>query len=162
MSPNAEGPIWSSRGRWSLEPDSGLEIIEMKLAKQIAFTFSLALAACAGASAQDAAGKFNVTHNARWGTAVLHPGSYSVAVHSGPVSYVVVTPDDRSSVSIMAVAQYIDSATCKSSSLELEHTDGGWNVRSLCFESQLTTYFGSAEKLSHRATPEVVSLSESR
>lgn len=137
----------------------------MKLAKQIAFTFSLALAACAGASAQDAAGKFNVTHNTRWGTAVLPPGSYLVSVHSGPVPYVVVTSDDRSSVSIMAVAQYIDTATCKSSSLALEQTDGGWSVRSLCFESQVSVYFGSAEKLSHQhagAAPQVASLSGSR
>jgi hypothetical protein len=137
----------------------------MKPVKKIAFALLLVLTVCAGASAQDAAGKFNVTHNTRWGTAVLPPGSYSVSVHSGPVPYVVVTSDDRSSVSIMAVAQYIDTATCKSSSLELEQTDGGWTVRSLCFESQVSVYFGSAEKLNRQhtgAAPEVASLSGSR
>lgn len=140
----------------------------MKLVKQIAFAFVLAVAACAGASAQDVAGRVNVTHNTRWGTAILPAGSYLVSVHSGPVPYVTVTSTDRNSMSIMAVAQYVESATCKSSSLEMEQTTAGWNVRSLCFESQVSVYFGPAEKVTTQArasaasTPEVASLSGSR
>lgn len=135
----------------------------MKPLKKIAFAFLLVLTVCAGASAQDAAGKFSVTHNTRWGTAVLPPGSYSVSVRSGPVPYVVITSDDRSSLSVMAVAQYIETATCKSSSLELEQTSDGWNVRSLCFQSQVSVFFGSAGKLTQSgAGPEVASLPRSR
>lgn len=135
----------------------------MKPVKQMAFAFLLALAVCVGASAQDAAGKFSVTHNTRWGTAVLPPGSYLVSVRSGPVPYVIITSDDRSLVSVMAVAQYIETATCKSSSLEMEQTSDGWSVRSLCFESQVSVYFGPPEKSSHAgAGPEVASLSRSR
>ena len=135
----------------------------MKLVKQMAFAFLMALAVCSAASAQDAAGKFSVTHNTRWGTAVLPPGSYVVSVHSGPVPYVVITSADRSSVSVMAVAQYIETATCKSSSLEMEQTSDGWSVRSLCFESQVNVYFGPAEKPTHEGDgSEVASLSRSR
>lgn len=135
----------------------------MKLLKQIAFVFLLVWAVCTGASAQDAAGKFSVTHNTRWGTAVLPPGSYFVSVRSGPVPYVLIRSDNRSSVSVMAVAQYIETATCKSSSLEMEQTTDGWSVRSLCFESQVSVYFGPPEKSSHAgAGPEVASLSRSR
>ena len=113
----------------------------MKFVKQTAFAFLLIVAACAGASAQDVSGRVNVTHNTRWGTAILPAGSYLVSVHSGPVPYVTVTSSDHA-VSIMAVAQYVESATCKSSSLEMEQTAAGWNVRSLCFESQVSVYFG--------------------
>ena len=135
----------------------------MKIVKQIAFAFLLVL----GASAQDVSGRVNVTHNTRWGTAVLPAGSYLVSVHSGPVPYVVVTSNDRA-VSIMAVAQYVESATCKASSLELEESAVGWNVRSLCFESQMSVYFGPAGKVTREGrasvtrVPEVASLSGSR
>ena len=139
----------------------------MKLAKQIVFAFLLAVAACAGASAQDVAGRVNVSHNIRWGTAILPAGGYLVSVHSGPVPYVIVRSNESNSVSIMAVAQYVEAATCKSSSLEMEQTAAGWNVRSLCFESQMSVYFGPAEKTTQaRASvspaPETASLSGSR
>jgi hypothetical protein len=138
----------------------------MKLVKQTAFAFLLCVAACA--SAQNVAGRVNVAHNMRWGTAILPAGSYLVSVHSGPVPYVTVTSSDRNGVSIMAVAQYVETATCKSSSLEMEQTAAGWNVRSLCFESQVSVYFGPAEKATQQArarvapVPEVASLSGSR
>jgi hypothetical protein len=140
----------------------------MKLVKQTAFAFLLCVAACAGASAQDVAGRVNVTHNMRWGTAILPAGSYLVSVHSGPVPFVTVTSSGRNTASIMAVAQYVETATCKSSTLEMEQTAAGWNVRSLCFESQVTVYFGQAEKAAQQArasaasVPEVASLSGSR
>src|SRR2546430_11247500 len=34
----------------------------------------------------------------------------------------------------------------RSSSLELEQTEGSWNVRSLCIESTLAVYFGPSQK----------------
>ena len=139
----------------------------MKLVKQTAFAFLLCVAACAGASAQNVTGRVNVTHDMRWGTAILPAGSYVVSVHSGPVPYVTVTSSGRDAVSVMAVAQYVETATCKSSSLEMEQTAAGWNVRSLCFESHVNVYFGPGEKATQtRASaapvPEVASLSESR
>ena len=118
----------------------------MKTIKHIAYLFFLILTASLGLSAQELSGKFTVTHDTRWGTAVLPAGSYSVEVRNGPLPYVLVTSSDRRAVSIMAVAQYIETAQCKSSSLELEQTEGNWNVRSLCFESALAVYFPPSQK----------------
>ena len=129
--------------------------------RKFAFTFLLFLAACAGSTAQEPTGRFTVSHDSRWGTAVLPAGTYVVAVHSGPVPFVTVSSQDHNAVSIMAVAEYLDSAQCKSSSLQLEQSSEGWNVRSLCFASQLSVYFGSAKfKPQHSiSAPEVASLS---
>jgi len=99
------------------------------------------------ASAQEPSGKFTVKHETRWGSAILPAGTYSVAIHSGPVPYVLVTSEDRTTTSIMAVARYMESAQCKSSSVELEQTDGNWSVRSLCFESSVAVYFGPSQKV---------------
>jgi len=118
----------------------------MKSLRPIAYLFFLILTASLASSAQELNGKFTVTHDTRWGTAVLPAGSYSVAVRNGPLPYVLVTSSDRNAVSIMAVAQYIETAQCKSSSLELEQRDGNWNVRSLCFESALAVYFPPSQK----------------
>lgn len=114
----------------------------MKFARHIVYFFLLLVTTSLVASAQESSGKFTVKHSTRWGTAILPAGSYSVSVHPGPVSYVLVTSEDRSAASIMAVAQYVESAQCKSSSLELEQTGADWSVRSLCFESALAVYFG--------------------
>ena len=119
----------------------------MKLARHIAY-FSLLLATTSlVASAQEPSGKFTVKHETRWGSAILPAGTYSVAIHSGPVPYVLVTSEDRTTTSIMAVARYMESAQCKSSSVELEQTDGNWSVRSLCFESSVAVYFGPSQKV---------------
>jgi hypothetical protein len=136
----------------------------MKLARHIAYLFLLLVTMSLGASAQEPNGKFTVKHDTRWGTAVLPAGSYSVAVRNGPVPYVLVTSDDRSAVSIMAVAQYVETAQCKSSSLELEQADGNWNVRSLCFESSLAVYFAPSQKTRQTnvaAVPQVATLAGS-
>ena len=136
----------------------------MKLVRHIAYFFLLLAATSLGASAQESNGKFTIKHDARWGTAILPAGSYSVSVRSGPVPYVLVTSDDRNAVSIMAVAQYVETAQCKSSSLELEQTDGNWNVRSLCFESSLAVYFGPSQKArqtSVAAVPQATTLAGS-
>jgi len=114
------------------------------------------------ASAQEPSGKFTVKHETRWGNAVLPAGSYYVAIHSGPVPYVLVTSEDRAAASIMAVARYMESAQCQSSSLELEQTDGNWSVRSLCFVSSLAVYFGPSQKVTQTnvaAAPAAASLS---
>ena len=118
----------------------------MKLASHIAYLFFLLVTMSLGASAQEPNGKFTLKHDTRWGAAVLPGGSYSVAVRNGPLRYVLVTPKDRSGVSIMAVAQYVETAQCTYSSLELEQADGNWKVRSLCFESSLAVYFGRSQK----------------
>ena len=118
----------------------------MKLARHIAY-FSLLLATTLVASAQEPSGKFTVAHETRWGSAILPAGTYSVAIHTGPVPYVLVTSEDRATTSIMAVARYMESAQCKSSSVELEQTDGNWSVRSLCFESSVAVYFGPLQKV---------------
>src|SRR5919204_4269849 len=102
----------------------------MKLAKPLVFSLLLLLTVSLPAAAEGPTGKFTVTHETRWGTAVLPAGNYFVSVHSGPVPYVTVT-SEKNPVSIMAVAQYITSAECKTSSLELEQNDGSWSVRSL-------------------------------
>ena len=114
----------------------------MKFARHIAYFFLLLVTTSLVASAQEPSGKFTVKHATRWGAAILPAGSYSVSVHPGPVPYVLVTSEDRGAASIMAVAQYVESAQCKTSSLELEQTGADWSVRSLCFESRLAVYFG--------------------
>lgn len=116
----------------------------MKLARTFVYSSLLLLAISLPAVAQEPAGKFTVAHQTRWGRAVLPAGSYLVSVHSGPVPYVIVQ-SEKTYASIMAVAQYVTSAECKGSSLELEQTDGTWNVRSLCFQSQSIVYFGLAK-----------------
>jgi len=118
----------------------------MKLVKHISYFILLLASMSLGASAQEPKGKFTIRHDSRWGTAVLPAGSYSVSVHTGPVPYVLVTSDHRNATSIMAVARYVESAQCASSSLELEQAEGSWNVRSLCFQSSLAVYFGPSQK----------------
>ena len=118
----------------------------MKLARRIAYFFLLLVTTSLVASAQEPRGRFTVKHATRWGTAILPAGSYSVSVHAGPVSYVLVTSVDRNAASIMAVAQYVESTQCKSSSLELEQTGADWSVRSLCLESTLAVYFSPSQK----------------
>ena len=129
---------------------------------KFAYTFLLVLAACAGSAAQEATGKFTVSHESRWGTAVLPAGTYVVSLHSGPVPFVTVTSQEPDAVSIMAVAEYLDSAQCKTSALQLEQSSAGWNVRSLCFASQLSIYFGSADRFKPQRSnpaPQVAALS---
>jgi len=118
----------------------------MKFTRNIAYFFLLLVTTSLGASAQEASGKFMVKHATRWGTATLPAGSYSVSIHNGPVPYVLVTSDDHNATSIMAVARYVETAQCKTSSLEMEQTDGSWNVHSLCFESMLAVYFAPSQK----------------
>lgn len=113
----------------------------MKLAKTLVFSLLLLVTASLPVFAQEASGKFTVSHETRWGSAVLPAGNYFVSVHSGPVPYVVVT-SEKNAGSIMAMAQYVTSGDCKTSGLELEQADGSWNVRSLCFQSQTAVYFG--------------------
>lgn len=122
----------------------------MKLKKHLVFSVLLLLITTLHVAAQDASGKFTLTHEARWGTAVLPAGSYSATVHSGPVPYVLVSSLDRNAVSIMAVANYIESASCKTSSLQLEQNEGKWDVRSLCLESSLAAFFGKAAFFANR------------
>ncbi|HWC15435.1 MAG TPA: hypothetical protein VG498_00385 [Terriglobales bacterium] len=118
----------------------------MKFVKPLVLSLLLLISASLAAAADGPSGKFTIGHDTRWGTAVLPAGTYFVAIHSGPVPYVLVT-SEKNSVSIMAVAQYVTSAECKTSSLELEQTDGSWNVRSLCFESQTAVYFGPSKSM---------------
>jgi len=134
----------------------------MKFARHIAYFFLLLVTTTLVALAPEPNGKFTVKHETRRGNAILPAGSYSVAIHSGPVPYVLVTSEDRSTTSIMAVARYMESAQCKSSSLELEQSDGNWSVRSLCLESSLAVYFGPSQKVTQTnvaAAPTAASLS---
>ena len=127
----------------------------MKFKKHLAFSMLLLLITTIHAAAQDASGKFTLSHEARWGSAVLPAGSYSATVHSGPVPYVLVSSLDHDGVSIMAVANYIESASCKTSSLQLEQSEGKWDVRSLCLESSLAAFFGNrtAKVSNQRSAP---------
>jgi len=138
----------------------------MKFKKHLAFSVLLLLITSLHAAAQDASGKFTLTHEARWGAAVLPAGNYSATVHSGPVPYVLVSSLDHDGVSIMAVANYIESASCKTSSLELvQRDDAKWDVRSLCLESSLTAFFGNrVERATNQrpAAPQLASLAASR
>lgn len=135
----------------------------MKFAKNLLLSFLLLAAVSLPSAAQDASGKFTVTHETRWGTAVLPAGSYSVSLRSGAAPFVIVTSDTRSALSIMAVAQYAETAQCKSSSLELEQNAGSWDVRSLCFASSVAVHFSPSEKMNRApvATPQVASLAGS-
>jgi hypothetical protein len=113
-------------------------------------------------TAQELSGKFTLTHEARWGTAVLPAGTYSASVHREPLPYVLISSEDRNGVSIMAFARYVETAQCKTSSLELEQYDGVWDVRSFCLQSSVAAYFGSrTEKMSHAAPAQVASLAPS-
>jgi hypothetical protein len=118
----------------------------MKSAKKIVLSLLLLAAVSLPVAAQDAYGKFTVSHETRWGTAVLPAGNYTVSLTSGPVPYVTVSSDTNKSVSVMAVAQYVDSANCKTSSLVLQQSGEGWDVRSLCFVSSSTVYFNVPQK----------------
>lgn len=118
----------------------------MKIVRRMVFSLLLLATASFCAAADGLAGKFTISHETRWGSAVLPAGTYFVSIHSGPVPYVMVT-SEKNPVSIIAVAQYLTSAECKTSSLELEQTEGSWNVRSLCFESQAAVYFRPAKSM---------------
>src|SRR5579864_7917539 len=96
----------------------------LQMKRKFAWMFLFALSACAGSAAQEPAGKFTVSHDSHWGTALLPAGTYVVSVHSGPVPFVTVTSQDRNAVSIMAVAEYMDSPECTTSSLQLEQGSG--------------------------------------
>jgi len=135
--------------------------LEMKLTKTFLSTFLLLLVSL-HATAQEGAGKFILAHEARWGTAILPAGSYFASVHSVPVPYVLVTSLDHNHVSIMAVANYIESAGCKTSSLELQQEMGTWNVHSLCIESSLAAYFKiPGEKLNQQRPAQIAALATS-
>jgi hypothetical protein len=131
----------------------------MKSAKHVVCSLLLFAAVSFPAAAQDAYGKFTVSHETRWGKAVLPAGNYTVSLTSGPVPYVTVSSDPNKSVSIMAVAQYVDTSNCKASSLVLEQSAGGWDVRSLCFASSSTVYFNLPQKLTRSvAAPQVAAV----
>lgn len=118
----------------------------MKFAKYIAFPLLLLATVNLPVFAQDAYGKFTLAHESRWGSAVLPAGSYTLALRGGPVPLVIVSSGDRNAVSIMAVAEYMDTSQCKASSIELERNAGSWDVRSLCFKSSMTVHFNPPEK----------------
>jgi hypothetical protein len=131
----------------------------MKSAKHIVLSLLLLGAVSLPVAAQDAYGKFTVSHETHWGTAVLPAGNYTVSLISGPVPYVTVSSDPNKSVSVMAVAQYVDTANCKASSLVLQQSGGGWDVRSLCFASSSTVYFNVPQKPSRSvAGPQVAAV----
>lgn len=137
----------------------------MNIARTIALSLLLLLTGSLCAFAQEPAGKFTLKHEVRWDTAVLPAGTYTVSVHTGAVPYVIVTSQKPAATSIMAVAQYVETAQCKTSSLELEQGERGWSVRSLCLESSVGVYFGAPSmklaKSVPTATPEVAGLSGS-
>ena len=114
----------------------------MNIARKTALSLLLLLTGSLCTFAQEPAGKFTLTREVRWDTALLPAGRYTVSVHSGPVPYVVVSSERPAAASIMAVAQYIEAAQCKGSSLEIEQSETGWNVRTLCFESSVAVHFG--------------------
>jgi len=136
----------------------------MKYAKHLVFSALLLLSAAVPAAAQDAYGKFAVNHATRWGGAVLPAGSYNVVLRTGPAPFVIITSDARNSVSIMAVAQYLETPQCRSSSLELEQNGSAWDVRSLCFASSVEVHFAPTEKtenMNHADGGQVASLNKS-
>lgn len=135
--------------------------IGMKFVRTTGVSLFLLLALAIPGMSQEAFGKFTVTHETRWGTGMLPAGTYQVALHSGPVPYVLVSSESGSGPSLMAVSRYAQSADCKTSSLELEQSEAGWNVRSLCFASQIAVYFGGShapETASMKNSPQVASL----
>lgn len=116
----------------------------MKYVKTTSVMLFLLIALALPGMSQEALGKVTLTHQTRWITGVLPPGTYQIALHSGPVPYVLVSSESGNGPSLMAVARYTQSADCKTSSLELEQGDSGWYVRSLCFASERAVYFGPA------------------
>lgn len=137
----------------------------MKLAKSSALTLFLLTAFALPGMSQEAFGRFTVTHETRWGTGVLPAGTYQVALHSGPVPFVLVSSESGNGPSLMAVARYTQRADCKSSSLVLEQNEAGWNVRSLCFASETAVYFGPSRALetaSMKAAPQVASIASGK
>ncbi len=133
----------------------------MKFAKTTALSLFFLTAFALPGMSQDAFGKFTVSHETRWGGGVLPPGTYQVALHSGPVPFVLVSSESGSGPSMMAVARSTQTADCKTSSLVLEQNEAGWNVRSLCFASGMTVYFGTSRTLetaSVKGSPNVASL----
>jgi hypothetical protein len=119
----------------------------MKFAKTTTLSLFLLTAFALPGMSQEAFGKFTVSHETRWGAGVLPPGTYQVALHAGPVPFVLVSSESQNGPSLMAVARYTQSADCKTSSLLLEQNEAGWNVRSLCFASQMAVYFGTSRTL---------------
>jgi hypothetical protein len=124
----------------------------MKFAKQILFSALLFASVSLPAAAQNANGKFTITHESRWGTAVLPAGTYTVALRNDSVPLVIITSENRNPISIIAVAQYLDTATCHTSSLELEQNGASWDVRSLCFAASVAIHFGKVETINQTAT----------
>lgn len=124
----------------------------MKFAKQILFSALLFASVSLPAAAQNASGKFTITHESRWGTAVLPAGTYTVSLHNDSVPFVIITSENRNPLSIVAVAQYLETATCRDSSLELEQNGTNWDVRSLCFASSVAIHFGKPETITRTAT----------
>jgi hypothetical protein len=138
----------------------------MNFARKFALSLLLLFTGCLCVLAQEPAGKFTLTHEVRWDTALLPAGTYTVSVHTGPLPYVLVSSEKPAASSLMALAQYVETAQCKGSSLELEQSQAGWNVRTLCFESSVAVHFGMPSlKLaqSHPSdTQEVAALGGSR
>ena len=138
----------------------------MNVARKIVLSVLILLTGSLCTFAQEPAGKFTLTHEVRWEGTQVPAGTYTVAVHTGPVPYVLVTSEKPGALSIMAVAQYVETAQCKTSSLELEQGQKGWSVRSLCLESSVGVYFGTGPaKLAQSrsgTSPEVASLGGAR
>ena len=137
----------------------------MKLAKNTALSLFLLTAFALPGMSQEMFGKFTVTHETRWGTGVLPAGTYEVSLHTGPVPFVLVSSESGSGPSLLAVARYTQSADCRSSSLVLEQNEAGWNVRSLCFASEMAVYFGMSpalETASVKSSPNIASLASGK
>lgn len=135
----------------------------MTSVKKLSLTLLVVLAATFAANAQEARAKFTLTHEVRWEKTTLPAGTYKISVESGAVPKAIVSSEDgKAFIAVPTVADY--SSSCKTSSVNLVHEAGTWNVTSVCFnESGLALYFGSESPKTTLATlsPQVGSASGS-
>jgi hypothetical protein len=107
------------------------------------------------AQAGEFTGKFTLTSQARWGTAVLAPGDYDFTLDSTRApSRVVVRQADGRVVAILISMWNSGTSRTKGNSLELQ-TQGGTTFVS-------AVYLGDAETELHFMTPKVVVTREAK
>lgn len=125
----------------------------MTFAKKTFFAGLLVAAASLSAAAQDRVLKFKLTQEAHVGAAVLPAGDYRMAMYTDSRIVTVVSREDRSGNSIIAVPIAYDSA-CSVSAVTLKREGSELNLISVCFgDEQMALYFrGARSKKTQAAT----------
>ena len=108
-----------------------------------------ALILCAGlASAKDAAGKFTLTSEARWGDVVLAPGLYSFRINSTSQGRILtlLNEENRHAVGIVMAQSDENQIFSEKSDLVLVHNGGKAFVRALELKDLGMTFYYSLPK----------------